>query len=993
VPVALPQSKKARALLGYLVLTRRAHRRERLTGLFWDVADDARGALRWTLSRVRAAIDEAEGSCIVADRDEVRFEAAGASVDCFALPALLAGGVAQAPLEALERAASLFRGELLEGSDLPDFFEFSAWLSAERAEARRTHTSVLAALSERLVDPERALPYARARVQIDPLDEAASVTLVRLLLGADRRAEAEEHCESIARLLDDVGQPRGRLLATLRSELRVRTDAPPSTRQGPARLRVPDANLLGDVGFVGRSAELDAIARARSDALTARRPRVVLVAGDPGIGKSRVVGEAVRRLRAQGGVVRQASAFEADRGLPFLPWTELLRAADLRGLDEADEREVSRLLPGRAEPAPPESSRETLFRAVARTLEAADVVVFDDAQWLDDASTALLHHALRVLKDRPFVCVLAARRGELSENQALVGLLRGARRDRLLVEVELGPLPAAEVLELVRAAKPVLEPERIVRESAGSPLVALELARFTPGPGSDVPGTFSELVADRLERLPRPSLELVKWAATLGGHFEGTLLGALSGQPSDELVRQLELLERHAFLRAASDTSEYAFAHELLERAIYLGISEPRRRLMHRRIAELLAARGADAPANDVSRHAALGGDSALAATACLRAAERCLRVFANDEARTFALRGLRHAAVLEEARRVPLEIDLRCVAIQARRPSDPEEVVTLLLSLGERALDLGHTRAARAAYHLISLLRWEVGRFTDAERASAFLENVGRGGELADRARAMAEAGHCLALLERDMPKAEALLLEARALAQKGAFEVWGLSIGLGVLCRYRGETAEAARLFTAARGQSRGEGNRGAEFDAFTHLVELSYQAGELERAEREAVELMQLGERLQAGSEPAFSRGLLAVVRYAKGELGAVTELDAACGELRQRDATHRLATLLLYAAEIELGRDAASSALTRAREAEALAKNLERRNDLVVARALGALAESKLGAPDRLRALRELSELPPAGLSARAQEFLARALELVAPAEPWKKVESA
>src|SRR5512145_1788587 len=92
-PIALPPSKKARALLGYLVLTRRAHRRARLSNLFWDVADDARGALRWTLSRVRAAVGSANDPRIIADRDEVRFDPANATVDRFVVAERLAAGV------------------------------------------------------------------------------------------------------------------------------------------------------------------------------------------------------------------------------------------------------------------------------------------------------------------------------------------------------------------------------------------------------------------------------------------------------------------------------------------------------------------------------------------------------------------------------------------------------------------------------------------------------------------------------------------------------------------------------------------------------------------------------------------------------------------------------------------------------------------------------------------------------------------------------------
>jgi hypothetical protein len=397
---------------------------------------------------------------------------------------------------------------------------------------------------------------------------------------------------------------------------------------------------------------------------------------------------------------------------------------------------------------------------------------------------------------------------------------------------------------------------------------------------------------------------------------------------------------------------------------------------MHRRIAELLSSRGLEAETvNDVSRHAALGGDSALASQACLRAAERCLRVFANDEARAFAQRGLRHVSLLDEARRIPLEIQLRRTGILARRPADVEATVAALHELAERALDLGCLDDARAAYRMISILRWEVGHLGEAERASTWLENLGRAGDLKDRARAMGEAGHCLALLERDLPRAEALLLEAKALATKASLRLYGVNAGLAVLGRYRGETAEALALFVEARGLARLEGDRGYEFDALTHIIELAYQMGDLDRAERDAADLADLGEKLREGSEPAFSRGLHALVRYRRGNASALPALEAAMAELRTKDASLRLATLLLYAGEIELPFDAARSRL-RAEEAERLAVELQRDNDIIVARALALRAGAKLGEsdPEHAERLLELEGHRLGKLSARAKHAL-------------------
>lgn len=979
VPLALPQSKKARALLGYLVLTRRPHRRERLASLFWDVADDARGALRWTLSRVRTAVDVPSEARIVTDGDEVHFDLTQLEVDRFALSAMLSQGLEDVSVEALEAAAARFRGELLEGDDLPDFFEFTAWLSAEREEARRAEQRLLSELCRRLTDPERALPYARARVRIDPLDEAAGTTLISLFLRAGRRTEAEEHCESVARLIESVGQPNGRLLSTLRLALSSAREATPASRTAGIRAFAEELppNSRQGVPFVGRGDELAVLDRARTRAIDTARPAIVLVSGDPGIGKSCLLSQIVRRFKRQGAEVFEARAFEADRNLPFLAWRELLRGCAGESLDADLRRGLSPLLPELTTSPDEKVTRDSLFRAVTRVLASAPVLVFDDAHWLDDASTALLHHVLRALGQRPLVCLLGVRRGELTDNPALVSLLRGARSDGALFEVELGPLTGAEVTALVRAAHPGREPAAVVAKSEGNPLIALELACFTAEPGSELPRTLRDVVNERVERLPRACAELVQWAAVLGGHCETEVLAALTRASPEDLLRALELLERYAFLCPAPSTEgKYVFTHELAGRAVYLGISEPRRKLMHRRIAELLSARGLEAETmNDVSRHAALGGDSALASEACLRAAERCLRVFANDEARSFAQRGLRHVALLDEARRVPLEIQLKRVAILARRPSDVEGTVAALHELGERALDLGRLDDARTAYRVISILRWEVGRVGDAERASAWLENLGRAGDASDRARAMGEAGHCLALLERDLPRAEALLLEARALAAKASLRLYGVNAGLAVLARYRGDMAGALALFVEARGLARLDGERGYEFDALTHIVELAYQQGDFARAERDAAELEELGAKLREGSEPAFSRGLHALVRYRRGDASAQAPLESALAELRTKDASLRLATLLLGAGEIELAHDA-SRARLRAQEAEKLALELERDNDVIVARVLAVRAAEKLGesVAERVLRLSALDERAPSNLSARARYAL-------------------
>src|SRR5215831_17430719 len=120
-----PQSRKTRALLAYLILTGRRHRRERLCDLFWDLPDDPRASLRWSLSRLRSLVDEPGHERIIADRDYVFFDPKGAIVDLLEIRRELAGGSANVfSTEHLLALAAQFRGELLEGLAIADHQDF-----------------------------------------------------------------------------------------------------------------------------------------------------------------------------------------------------------------------------------------------------------------------------------------------------------------------------------------------------------------------------------------------------------------------------------------------------------------------------------------------------------------------------------------------------------------------------------------------------------------------------------------------------------------------------------------------------------------------------------------------------------------------------------------------------------------------------------------------------------------------------------------------------
>ncbi|HTR51272.1 MAG TPA: BTAD domain-containing putative transcriptional regulator, partial [Kofleriaceae bacterium] len=217
-PLALPASKKTRALLAYLAATGKPQLRERLCALLWDGPDDPRAALRWSLTKLRPLVDDARQPRLVADRERVELVPGDALIDLARVRAAVPGGaagVARASTEALAAVAPAIRGELLEGLDLPDCYRYDEWLRAERETARRLGIAILAALVAREV-PD-ALAYARTWVGLDPLDEAAHAAVIRLLVALDRKPEALAQFASASRLFErELGRGPSRELERLR---------------------------------------------------------------------------------------------------------------------------------------------------------------------------------------------------------------------------------------------------------------------------------------------------------------------------------------------------------------------------------------------------------------------------------------------------------------------------------------------------------------------------------------------------------------------------------------------------------------------------------------------------------------------------------------------------------------------------------------------------------------------------------------------------------
>ena len=967
-PLGLPPSKRSRALLGYLAATGRPHLRSHLCDLLWSSPGDPRAALRWSLAKIRPLFEPDAAACLLSEREHIAFDARGLALDL--LPAAECE-LGTASVDDLLRASALFRGEFLDGLELPDCHRYHQWCVAERERWRGRRAGLLRTLVARTsAEPERALVHARTWVGVDPLAEEAHVEVMRLLGALGRTREALRQYDACRQVLASElsARPSERLeLARRALGTAVSAAVPaPAAPVAPAR--------PGFVALVGRERERALITSHLADSAVP----ALLFRGEAGIGKSRLLEELCAQTRAAGGRVLQGRAFEAEMVRPYGAWIDALRQAPLADLPVPLRAELATLLPELAEGIAPPAARNRLFDAVVGLLQAQAAagpvtVVLDDVHWLDEASAALLHYVARAAAGTRVRLGAGARPAELRENEPVDRLVRALAREGHLREAALAPLDADETRCLARALAPDVDPERVVGESRGNPLFAAEVARALQGGEEVLSQALGDVIGDRLARLDPLARELLTWAGALGRPFDVAALCDLTGLPAADVLASAESLTAHGVWCEAGPALD--FVHDLVRRAAYRQTSSARRHLVHLRIARALDARPDrdGALSAEVAHHAALGGDDALSVRACVRAGRRCQRLFAYAEASELADRGRAHARMLPRDARLPQEAALLDLYVHSTTSDGrAAEVEAALQELIDEARAAGLEETVQEALSTLGYLHWWRGEPGLAQQAMLRQAEMAHRADPEVAARALAVSARCLVHLDRDLTRAVGLLQEAASLARSTGAELIDVPWAQALLHAHAGEAAAAVPLFDRVLALARARGDHYAEWDSQTRVAMIELERGRPAEALARCLHLADLVGRMSEGSEPAFTSALAAVARLLLGEAGADAGVEAAIAALRAIDSKWMTAYVLTHAAAHDLADGRTARARARAEEALSAAEAVGRAGEAAIARAV--MAGLALAAGDRASAARIRTEarIDDPRLSARARD---------------------
>ncbi len=477
-------------------------------------------------------------------------------------------------------------------------------------------------------------------------------------------------------------------------------------------------------GLVGRERELAELDAALGEALSGRG-RLVVLTGEPGIGKTALARAFVERAAERGAAWAWGTCWDGGGAPAYWPWVQVVRAlarnedaTSLRDLLGDGAPWLAGLLPELSEtPGPPaqqgamdsDQARFRLFDALASLLAAVSerrplVVVLDDLHWADVSSLLALEFVAKTVPDMPVLAIAAYRHVEAHAREELAAPLGGLARAAIRLPLkgldrdDVGRLAAARAGSLVTPAEPAGIAPRLISAvhaaSAGNPFYVDELVQLLARQGRlhdirgldrplPLPDSVRDAIRRRLAMLDDDALGMLGAAAVIGGEFRLATLAGVLEAPQPATLARLEGPLRAGIVVAAPDPGRFAFQHALVRDTLLENLGATRRARLHRSAAEVLEALYRDDPEPRLAEiahhflHAAPEGGAERAVDYAARAAHRAIGQFAYEE-----------SARLYE----------RAIDVAASLPADAERAWELHQGLGEALMRAGDVEAAQPA-------------------------------------------------------------------------------------------------------------------------------------------------------------------------------------------------------------------------------------------------------------------------------------------------------
>jgi len=675
-------TNRLQALLAYLALhTGVQHSREHLAFLFWpdSTESQARTNLRQLLHHLRSALPDA-GQFLETDGQNILWRpTAEFCIDVSAFEACairaeesIKRGDPIAGRKDLEEAARLYRGDFMPG--LQD-----DWAEVERKRLRQKYTDVLGHLVLLLEDTgefSTALQHAEHLLAFDPFSETRYQTLMRLHgLKGDRASALRVYEQCVTVLRRELDTEPGPATRKLKDQIMKQENLVP-----PDRRKLTTIKGTTRLDLIGRQQEFNRLIDAWKVAAQGS-PSFVLITGESGIGKTRLLEELRMWASRQGVPIAQAKCYAAEGRLAYAPVADWIRSPALHSLlpslSASQLSELVRVLPEllvqhpQLAVPPPLSEgwqRYHFFEALARTILKCPqplLLLIDDLQWCDQETLEWLHYLLRLDRKARLLVAGTVRIEDLRDQHALQALMHALDRDGCSTQIPLGLLNSKETASLAtQVSGRQLDADTIMqlyRETEGHPLFVIESVRAgllsSRDPAASqkpesapiqeagiLPPKVHAVLSARLAQLSGKAQELALLAACIGRPFTAELIRKAGHSDEETLISLLDELWQRRIIRLQGEES-YDFSHDKLREVAYAHLSPARRQLYHRRIAETIAklsGKDTDSVSAELARHYEQAVLPALAVPLYHQAARVSQRLYAEAEAIEYLTRALR---------------------------------------------------------------------------------------------------------------------------------------------------------------------------------------------------------------------------------------------------------------------------------------------------------------------------------------------------------------